>query len=77
MTAGVDTCTALLQSFEVFFAQDEDLLFDKMVDGDTAWCGLDRLLSGHRNKCSLSITPFQTTYVGIIPSQGKSLFDTG
>lgn len=68
---------AFLQEFEVFFAQDEASLYEKIVTGDTAWCGLERLMSGHRNKCSISITPFQTTYVGVVPSQGVRLFTAG
>lgn len=63
----------LLQDFEVFFAQDEVTLYDKVTAGDTAWCGLERLISGHRDKCSLSISPFQTTFIGIVPSQGHKL----
>ncbi|KAL3144980.1 hypothetical protein ABBQ32_003484 [Trebouxia sp. C0010 RCD-2024] len=62
------------QDFEVFVAQDHEALFQKIIAGDTAWCGLERLISGHRRKCSLSVTPFQTTFVGIVPSQGHSHF---
>lgn len=66
-----------LQDFEVFVAQDHEALFQKIIAGDTAWCGLERLISGHRRKCSLSVTPFQTTFVGIVPSQGHSHFLSG
>jgi len=69
--------TVPMQTFDVFFAQDEDALLDKIEAGDTAWCGLERLLSGHRHKCSISITPFQTTYVGIVPSEGRGLVSKG
>ena len=66
-----------LQDFDVFFANDEELLLDKASDGDTAWCGMERLLSGHRHKCSISITPFETTYVGVVPTRGKHLLAAG
>lgn len=66
-----------LQDFDVFFANDEEVLLDKASDGDTAWCGMERLLSGHRHKCSISITPFETTYVGVVPTRGKPLFKAG
>lgn len=65
------------QSFEVFTAQDKSELHDKVIDGETAWCGLDRLLSGHKNKCSISLSPFQNTYIGVVPSKGISHFKSG
>lgn len=67
----------LLQNFDVFVAQDESELYDKVVAGETAWCGLDRVVSGHKNRCNLQVSPFQTAYIGICPSQGKSLFTAG
>ena len=79
--AAVWSCSGLLhptlQDFDVFFAKDEELLLDKASDGDTAWCGMERLLSGHRHKCSISITPFETTYVGVGPTRGHHLFAAG
>jgi hypothetical protein len=79
--AAVWSCSGLLhptlQDFDVFFAKDEELLLDKASDGDTAWCGMERLLSGHRHKCSISITPFETTYVGVVPTRGHHLFAAG
>ena len=68
---------ALLQDFDGFIAQSEDSLADKILDDNTAWCGLERLVSGHKRTCMLSITPFQTTYVGVVPTQGIGLFKTG
>lgn len=65
------------QSFEVFTAQDKSELHDKVIDGETAWCGLDRLLSGNKTKCSISLSPFQNTYIGVVPSQGISRFKSG
>lgn len=61
----------------MFIAQSEDSLADKILDDNTAWCGLERLVSGHKRTCVLSITPFQTTYVGVVPTQGIGLFKTG
>ena len=71
------TKLALLQDFDVFIAQSKDSLADKILDDNTAWCGLERLVSGHKRTCMLSITPFQTTYVGVVPTQGIGLFKTG
>ena len=68
---------ALLQDFDVFVAATENSLAEKILDDDTAWCGLERLLSGHKRTCMLSITPFQTTYIGVVPTQGYSLFKSG
>ena len=76
-TACVLRVLVFTQDFEVFYAPDEPALYDKIADGDTAWCGLERLISGHRHTCNLSITPFQTTFVGIVPSQGHRLFSAG
>ena len=73
----VQACSPTLQDFDVFFANDEETLLDKVSNGDTAWCGMERLLSGHRHKCSISITPFETTYVGVVPTRGRHLFDAG
>ena len=73
----VSSLMLCMQNFDVFFAQDKDALLSKIRDGDTAWCGLERLLSGHRHKCSIRITPFQTTFVGIVPSEGLDLFRRG
>lgn len=67
----------LMQDFDVFVAQGNAALFEKITAGDTAWCGFERLISGHRHKCSISVAPFQTTFVGIVPSQGRSLFTAG
>ena len=66
-----------LQEFEVFVEQDNDSLYEKTLDGYTAWCGLERLISGHRRTCSISVTPFQTTYVGIVPTRGIDVFIQG
>ena len=60
---------ASLQDFEVFHAQDEATLYEKIATGDTAWCGVERLLSGQHHKCSISVTPFETTYVGVVPKR--------
>ncbi|DBA86672.1 hypothetical protein WJX77_004815 [Trebouxia sp. C0004] len=73
----VDVSCPDQQDFDVFFANDEEILLDKVSNGDTAWCGMERLLSGHRHKCSISITPFQTTQVGVVPSRGRILFAAG
>ena len=75
-----DLCTfnqVFMQDFEVFVAQDGATLSEKIIAGDTAWCGLERLISGHRHKCSISITPFQTTFVGIVPNQAHKRFAEG
>ncbi len=73
----VQACFPTLQDFDVFFANDEEILLDKVSNGDTAWCGMERLLSGHRHKCSMSITPFETTYVGVVPTRGRHLSAEG
>lgn len=66
-----------MQDFEVFVAQDNASLHEKILAGDTAWCGLERLISGHRRTCSISATPFQTTYVGVVPNRGHDVFAKG
>lgn len=71
------TDQASMQEFEVFVAQDNASLYEKILAGDTAWCGLERLISGHRKTCSISVTPFQTTYVGILPTRGHDVFTRG
>ncbi len=73
----VQACFPTLQDFDVFFATDEEILLDKVSNGDTAWCGMERLLSGHRHKCSISITPFEATYVGVVPTRGCPPFAEG
>lgn len=70
-------CCGALQSFEVFAAQSEAELCDRVMGGETAWCGLDRLLSGHKSKCSIKVSPFQTTHIGVVPTQGIKLFKSG
>lgn len=69
-------CTPL-QDFDVFTAQDNHTLAQKILDGDTAWCGFERLFSGHKQTCNLSVTPFETTHICIVPIQGLSLFSAG
>lgn len=71
------TDQVFMQEFEVFVAQDTASLHEKIIAGDTAWCGLERLISGHRKTCSISVTPFQTTYVGIVPNHGHDVFTQG
>lgn len=66
-----------VQEFDVYFAQSNAALYEKISTGDTAWCGIERLVSGHRHKCSISTTPFQTTFIGVVPSPGRDLLTTG
>lgn len=80
MLANLEVCITdqvFLQEFEVFVSQDTASLHEKIVAGDTAWCGLERLISGHRKTCSISATPFQTTYVGVVPTRGHDVFTKG
>lgn len=66
-----------VQEFDVYFAQSNAALYEKISTGDTAWCGIERLVSGHRHKCSISTTPFQTTFVAVVPSLGRDVIYRG